>query len=231
MNRITKYLNSLGRATRAIILALAVLLGSAAVVQATTITTSISTVGVTASGDATVAGTLGVTGQTTLGNASSTLMTIYKGYFGTSATSTFNADGSLTLVAGLTGTTATLSGALTGTSATLSGTASTSAIKVGGGIAIPTISGMVFGYCSFATVASFNATTTQYVNCTTVPAGALLTSDRVFVQATSSLETPFLIQSASSTGVSTINLQIINTGIGTADNNLTGTSINFWALR
>ncbi|MEK7114135.1 MAG: hypothetical protein AAB850_01130 [Patescibacteria group bacterium] len=65
MNSIKKYISSLGRVTRTVILGLAVVFVSAGIAQATstTIDTSVTTTNVTASG------TLGVTGQTTLGQA------------------------------------------------------------------------------------------------------------------------------------------------------------------
>ena len=121
---------------------------------------------------------------------------------------------------------------ITATTLKLIGTASTSAIRVGDEPATPEINGMVFGYCSFADVTSFTASTTKYANCTTTPTGALLAGDRVFVQATSSFDSMFVITAASTTGVSTINLRILNTGLdGVADPTLGGTSINFWAVR
>src|SRR3989344_391942 len=111
----------------------------------------------------------------------------------------------------------------------LVGTASTSAIRVGDETAAPVINGLVHGYCSMtADLGSFTASTTQYVQCTTSVTGALTTSDRVFVQATSSFDSPFVIQAASSTGVSTITLRVLNTGLdGSADATLGATSINF----
>jgi len=228
MNRVTTFLNSLGRSTRVLILALAITVGSAGIAQAATIiSTNILT-----------GGTLGVLGVSTFGATASTTISaagvltapsaIVNGTlaaygattFGGTATSTFGADGTVTLTAGLTGTTATLSGL-----------ASTSALKVGDEPAAPTINGMVFGYCSFGDTVITSSTTEGFASCTTVPAGALLAGDRVFVQATSSFDAPFIITAASTTGVSTIQLRIMNTGIGAADGTLGGTSVNFWALR
>lgn len=75
---------------------------------ATTISTNIST-----------AGTLGVTGLSSLGQASTTLFSATGiSYFGGTATSTFAADGSLTLIAGLSGTSGTFSTTLGVTGAT-----------------------------------------------------------------------------------------------------------------
>ena len=113
----------------------------------------------------------------------------------------------------------------------LVGTASTSALIVGDEPAAPTINGLVHGYCSFTDVTLAASSTNGFATCTTVPAGALVAGDRVFVQATSSFDQAFIITAASTTGVSTIQLRILNTGLGTADGTLGGTSINFWAVR
>lgn len=108
MTSIKTYLNSLGRATRATILALAVVFVSAGIAQAaTTISTNVST-----------DGTLGVTGLSSLGFASSTLFSANSAYFGASATSTFSSAGALTLVGALTGTTGSFSSTLAVTGAT-----------------------------------------------------------------------------------------------------------------
>ena len=139
---------------------------------------------------------------------------------------------SLTLLNGETITNATDGEVqITATTLKLIGTASTSAIKVGDEPATPEIQGMVFGYCSFGNVTLAASSTEGFANCTTVPVGALLANDRVFVQATSSFESMYVITAASTTGVSTIQLRILNTGLGVADGELTGTSINFWAVR
>ena len=171
----------------------------------------------------------------TTNNASTTNTSVLtRAAFGSTATSSFNSAGVLTLQNGETITNAVdTEVSIGGASDTLKilGTASTSALKVGDEPAAPTINGMVFGYCSFANVTSFTATTSQYVDCTTVPAGALLTTDRVFVQATSSWDTSFVILAASSTAVSTVQLRVLNLAIEAEDTTLNGTSINFWALR
>ncbi len=125
----------------------------------------------------------------------------------------------------------TLTGNVTAAaSVIIAGTASTSALKVGDE-SVPTINGLSFGYCTFTSAGSFTASTTQYIDCTTTPTAALVAGDRVFVQATSSFDTGFIIEAASTTGVSTINLRVLNTGIQAADTTLGGTSINFWAVR
>ncbi|TSC87082.1 MAG: hypothetical protein G01um10148_187 [Parcubacteria group bacterium Gr01-1014_8] len=207
-----------------------------------------ATTTITSAGNVSVAGTLTVTGAGThtglasFVQASSTRFSVFDtAYFGGSATSTFSSTGALTLITDLTlqngevisnSTNGTVS--IGGASDILKilGTASTSALKVGDEPAAPTINGMVIGYCSFSDVASFTASTTKYFDCTTTPAGALISGDRVFVQATSSFDSPFIIQAASTTGVSTINLRVLNTGMdGAADTTLGGTSINFWAVR
>ena len=120
---------------------------------------------------------------------------------------------------------------ITATTLKLIGTASTSALIVGDEPAAPTINGMVFGYCSFGNVNITASTTEGFANCTATPAGALLANDRVFVQATSSFEALYIITAASTTDANTIQLRILNTGLGTADPTLSGTSINFWAVR
>lgn len=104
MNRITKYVNGLGRATRTIILALAFIFVSAGIAQATTtISTNIST-----------AGTLSVTGLATfLGGATTTQITLLSGDTIKNATaSSTTISGSLTTTGGITGTTGTFSGAV-----------------------------------------------------------------------------------------------------------------------
>ena len=177
----------------------------------------------------------------TTNNASTTnLSVLTRAAFGSSATSSFNSAGALSLEGALTlqndevitnATDGVVSIASTGDVVKIMGTASTSALIVGDEPAAPTINGMVFGYCSFANVGSFTATTTQYVNCTTTPVGALLATDRVFVQATSSWDTSFRIVAASSTGVSTVQLLVFNESLIEQDTTIGGTSINFWALR
>ena len=144
MNSIKTYLNSLGRVTRTALLALAIVVGSAGIAQAaTTISTNILT-----------GGTLGVTGLSSLGSASSTMLSANSAYFGATATSTFSSAGALTLIADLTlqngetisnSTNAVVSiGGATDTVEIL-GTASTSALKVGDEPAAPTMNGMYSG--------------------------------------------------------------------------------------
>jgi len=212
-----------------VVLGLAVIFVSAGIAQAsTTISTNIST-----------AGTLGVTGLSSLGKASSTMLSARTAYFGGTSTSTFSVTGALGLKADLTlqndevisnSTNGTVSIATAGNTVKILGTASTSSLKVGDEPSAPTINGMVFGYCSFAQK-SISASSTGYVSCTTTPTGALLATDRVFVQATSSFDIAYVIQAASTTGVSTLSLRVVNTGLGAADSALGATSVSFWALR
>ena len=111
------------------------------------------------------------------------------------------------------------------------GTASTSALKVGDE-SVPTINGLSFGYCTFSDT-TVTASSTNYFDCTTTPTAALVSGDRVFVQATSSFDTGFVIEAASTTGVSTINVRVRNISgvLGAPDTSLGGTSLNFWAVR
>ncbi len=230
MTLIKKFLSGLGQTGRAIGFSVFALFVAAGIAQAaTTISTNVSTDGM-----------LAVTGLSSLGSASSTMLSANSAYFGATATSTFSTAGALTLIADLTlqnsevisnSTNGTISLAGAGDIIKILGTASTSALKVGDEPAAPTINGMVFGYCSFGDVTLAASSTAGFADCTTVPAGALVISDRVFVMATSSFDAPFIITAASTTGISTIQLRILNTGLGAADGTLGGTSINFWALR
>src|SRR3989344_4754867 len=190
-------------------------------------------------GALTVSGVSSFTGLATfLGGATTTILTLLNGEIISNGTDGVIQLGgiasttSLTLLNGETITNATDGEVqITATTLKLIGTASTSAIKVGDEPAAPTIEGMVFGYCSFGNVTLAASTTEGFADCTTVPVGALLANDRVFVQATSSFESMYVITAASTTGVSTIQLRILNTGLGVADGELTGTSVNFWAVR
>lgn len=211
-----------GWLTMTIAVVLGVMLVVGFVQAATTISTNVDT-----------GGTLNVTGLSTLTNASTTILSttgnfMVNGFATTTASSgNFATAGTLTVVGA-----STFTGAVTAASSvTIAGTASTSALMVGDEPAAPTINGMVFGYCSFTDVTLAASSTAGFASCTTVPALALVAGDRVFVQATSSFESQYVITAASTTGVSTIQLRILNTGLGAADGTLSGTSINFWALR
>lgn len=110
------------------------------------------------------------------------------------------------------------------------GTASSSALRVGAD-QNSTINGLIVGFCSFSNVTSFTASTTKFVHCT--GATGLTTDYKVFVQATSSFESAFVIQAASSTASGIISLRVLNTDMDSnnGDTTLNGTSINFWAVR
>lgn len=108
-------MSGFGRGARVAVLALAVIFVSAGIAQATstTIDTNVSTTNLTASG------TLGVTGLSSLGQASTTIFSATgKSYFGGTATSSFSSAGALTLVAALVGTSGSFSTTLAVTGAT-----------------------------------------------------------------------------------------------------------------
>ena len=91
MNCSKMHLGSLTKTTRAILLGLAVIFISAGIAQAaTTISLNVQT-----------DGTLGVTGLSSLGSASSTQLSANTAYFGQTATSTFSTAGALALVSAL----------------------------------------------------------------------------------------------------------------------------------
>ena len=206
--------------------------GVVTVVQATTtISTNISTGGTLAvTGASTLTGAVTTAGDVTLCDAVADAVTA-NGYFTQLRIGTGSTFGHIgTVGADELGVEGDIE--VDGT-AYFDGTASTSALKVGDEPNQPTINGMVFGYCSFADVGSFTASTTVYVTCT-VPSsltGSLTTSDTVFVQATSSFDTGFLITGATTTGISTVGLRVLNTAINSNDTTLGGTSVSFWALR
>ncbi|MCX6786818.1 MAG: hypothetical protein NTU85_03355 [Candidatus Kaiserbacteria bacterium] len=228
---------------RAVLIGLAVIFASAGIAQATTaISTSITT-----------GGALTVSGQSSLGQATSTMLSAYSAYFGGTATSTFGTDGSLTLLAGLSGTSGLFSTTLgvTGKSSLdqasttiLSansayiggiGSGATTTISAGGNLSVggtlqagsdgTAITHMVVGYCDIAS-ASVTASTTAIANCTT--SATISTLDRVFVTATDTLDN-FIIEAASSTSASNIQVRILNTGMsGTAT--FGNHALSFWAI-
>jgi len=107
------------------------------------------------------------------------------------------------------------------------GVASTSAIKVGDESDATTINGMVVGYCTFPTV-TITASSTGMASC--AGATGVVSGDRIFVQATSSLPDVFVIQAASSTAAGVIQVDIVNLGFTVTT--ATGVnSLNFWAVR
>lgn len=269
MNSIKTYIGSLGRATRVLILAIAVVIVGAGVTQAaTTISTNIST-----------AGTLGVTGLSSLGQASSTMLSANTAYFGATATSTFGSAGALTLVGALVGTSGTFSTTLGVTGVTtLSNSSTTQSATIAGplwinGNATTTAAGalslqstldvlgnttlasttattmkvgqvgtgmtrIVSGYCvtgsvSILATAGTASSTQTYANCSPFTAAGvavtLTSSDRVFVQATSSLPYYVNLQAASST-TNAINVSLVNTSTSTPVAAATY-AFNFWAFQ
>lgn len=66
-----------------------------------------------------------------------------------------------------------------------------------------------FGVCNIAGV-TITASSTAFIDCTS--ATGVASSDKVFVMATSSLPTNFVIQAASSSVANVINLRIVNLG-------------------
>ncbi|OGG78382.1 hypothetical protein A3A36_00305 [Candidatus Kaiserbacteria bacterium RIFCSPLOWO2_01_FULL_52_12b] len=138
MNSIKTYLNSLGRGARVLVLSLAVIFGSAAVVQAaTTISTSILT-----------NGTLGVTGVSTFGGTASTTISV-AGVLTTpsGATALFLGGASTTQFTLLSGDTIK--------NATASSTVLSGSLTVGGGT----------GSATLTVTNTANATSTATVGC------------------------------------------------------------------
>lgn len=214
--------------------------GLTTLVNATTTMVSVSgNLWVGGNATTTSAGAFTTNGLATfMGGATTTILTLLNGEVISNATDGVIQLGgvasttSITLLNGETITNATDGEVqITATALKLVGTASTSAVKVGDEPAAPTINGMVFGYCSFGDMTLAASSTAGFANCTATPAGALLANDRVFVQATSSFESMYIITAASTTDANTIQLRILNTGLGTADGTLSGTSVNFWAVR
>ena len=120
MNSITSYVRGLEKSVRVALLALAVVFISAGIAQAaTTISTNIDTAGTLS-----VTGASTLTGLTSMVQASSTRLSVHDtAYFGGSATSSFSSTGALTLVAALSGTSGSFSTTLAVTgAATLSST-------------------------------------------------------------------------------------------------------------
>ena len=110
------------------------------------------------------------------------------------------------------------------------GVASTSALKVGDEVSVSTINGLIFGYC---TAPSLNVAATSSATLICASATGVASTDRVFVQATSSLPANFVVQAASSSATDTIQIRVFNmatsTPSGAADTGIN--SFNFWAVR
>ena len=183
----------------------------------------------------TVSGVSSFTGLGTfLGGATTTTLTLLNGEVISNATdgviqmNGIASSTSITLLNGETITNATDGTiAISATNVTFDGTASTTNLRVGSDT-VSSIAGMIFGYCTIATV-TVNATSTAYRDCT--GATGVTDSYRVFVQATSSLPAGLVVEAASSTATTgTINLRIGNNTAGA--NTATGiVSFNFWAVR
>ncbi len=172
----------------------------------------------------TTAGTLNVTGASTL---TGTLLV-------NNATSTIN---NLDMVNATSTNATSTTLAVTGNT-NLATASSTGLVKVGSlrvgpnSTESPTVSGMVFGTCNFKSSVTLNALTdvasSTYVVCG--DATGVLTGDKVFVQATSSLPVNTFIMAASSTAANTISLRIgVATSTGAQTVGLI--SINFWGVR
>ncbi|OGG72561.1 hypothetical protein A3A38_04450 [Candidatus Kaiserbacteria bacterium RIFCSPLOWO2_01_FULL_53_17] len=107
------------------------------------------------------------------------------------------------------------------------GLASTTALKVGDDSDVTTINGMIFGYCTLASV-TVVATSTAQTHCT--GATGLIANDRVWVMATSSLPAGLVVSAASSTAASIIGVRVTNATAG-ADTATGAVSLHFWAVR
>src|SRR3989344_3967520 len=107
------------------------------------------------------------------------------------------------------------------------GLASTTALKVGDDSDVTTINGMIFGYCTLASV-TVVATSTAQTHCT--GATGLIANDRAWVMATSSLPAGLVVSAASSTAASIIGVRVTNATAG-ADTATGAVSLHFWAVR
>jgi len=154
-------------------------------------------------------GTLSVTGL-------STLTAGYVSQASSTVVGAFTVTGAATL-----GSTLDVTGATTLASTTATG------FKVGQTGTRHT--GILSGYCTIAAGGHTASTTKQF---TCASATGVTTSDRVFVQATSSMPAMFIVQAATSS-TDAIEVAILNTGVGTTTaGGLVGpTSLNFWAVR
>lgn len=152
-------------------------------------------------------GTLSVTGL-------STLTAGYVSQASSTVVGAFTATGAATLgsTLGVTGATTLASTTATGFKVGQTGTRHT---------------GFLSGYCTIAAT-SLTASTTTQVTCS--GATGVTTSYRVFVQATSSLPSPIVIQTATSS-TNAIEVRLLDTGLGTTTlGGIDPTSLNFWAV-
>lgn len=214
-NIFSKILNR-GPVTVSFAVILSVLFVTGLVSAASTISTNIAT-----------DGTLSVTGLSSLGQATSTMFSAYSAYFGGSATSTFDSTGALTINGGLT--------VSTGSTALAAATVTSLKVATAGTV----VSGIYAGYCvttaadiAAAVSPQVGSSTVAYVICT--PAGGATLAgglvSRVFVQATSSLPSYIILQSASTTSTNLISVRLLNTSTSTP---VTAGiySFNFWAFQ
>jgi hypothetical protein len=195
-------------------------LGVAAIAYgATTIGTSITTAGDISTATASSTGQVKldnlVVGQVSAGATISAAGAI-------SASSTLNVTGLTTLVNAST-TRVSISGNLmVNGNAT---TTSTGAISTQGSLKVgasgSTLTKMVAGYCTIATLSPV-ASSTAYADCTPDTAGLIAANDIVMVMATGSLPTNFSIKAASSSAANVISVQIYNHGY----NSTAATGIN-----
>ena len=155
-----------------------------------------------------------------LGNASTTMVSLSDSlWVGGNATTT--SAGAIS-----TGSTLNVSGDTTLSTASSTGLVKIHQLKIA--TTGSTLVGMAFGYCTAAS-ANITATTTGMVSCT--GATGVLSGDRVFIQATSSLPNSMVIQAASTTANEVIQVDIFNAGdlAGTVASGIN--SFNFWAVR
>ena len=194
MSKTIKFLKNPGPVSVILSVVLSVLFVVTVVQAATTIGTNIST-----------DGTISVTGLTTLGQASTTRISVFDtAYFGGTATSTFSSAGVLTLAGNLVLTTASSTGLATLDSVKVSSTGDT-------------VADIQHGTCT-VTIGSITASTTAMATCT---ATGVTTSYKVFVTPYITNNGIFMV-SASSTADDTIQIAIHNVGytgaVNPADN-------------
>jgi hypothetical protein len=138
--------------------------------------------------------------------------------------------GTLTVTQGTTlSSTLSVSGATTLLTASSTGLVKANSLNVGG--SGTDVNNIVYGFCNITSgsVNAILASTTAFVSCS--GATGVVPTSKVFVQATSSLTSNLIIQSASSSPVAgTISLEIFNLGnAGTLTPPLT--SIDFFGIR
>lgn len=224
MSKINPFSKSAGPVSIIISAVLSVLFVVTVVQAATTVGSNIST-----------DGTVNVTGLTTMGNASSTIFSVFNNaYFGGTATSSFSSTGALTLTtASSTGTVKfatinsdtgaisfgdenlTTTGAVNFATASSTGLASLDSLKVSS--VGDTIADIQYGTCT-VTIGSITASTTVMATCT---ATGVTTNHKVFVTPYITNNGIFMV-SASSTADDTIQVAVHNVGytgaINPADN-------------